>query len=84
MNDVENAAKQSAETAKSAIQTYQAKLMEIAKENMQFAFDFGQALSTVKSPTDFMNVTSEFTKKRFELFQRHTSELMALSSKSPV
>jgi hypothetical protein len=81
MNEIEGAAKQSAEAAKSNIQTYQVKLIEIAKENMQFALDFGQALGAVRSPTEFMIVTSDFTRKRLDLFQRHTSELIALSTK---
>lgn len=76
MNEIEGAAKQSAEAAKSNIQTYQVKLIEIAKENMQFALDFGQTLGAVRSPTEFM-----MARKRLELFQRHTSELMALSTK---
>jgi hypothetical protein len=81
MNEIEGAAKQSAEAAKSNIQTYQVKLIAIAKENMQFALDFGQTLSAVRSPTEFMMATSDFTRKRLELFLRHTSELMALSTK---
>ena len=31
---------------------------------MKFAFDFGQALTAVRSPMEFMSVTSDFTKKR--------------------
>jgi hypothetical protein len=37
------------------IEAYQAKLNEITKENERFAFDFGQALSAVRSPSGFMS-----------------------------
>jgi hypothetical protein len=55
MNDIESTAKHSAEAAKSIIEAYQAKLNEITKENERFAFDFGQALSAVRSPSGFMS-----------------------------
>jgi hypothetical protein len=84
MNDIENVASRSAEAAESTIQAYQVKLIDIAKENMQFAVDFAQALGLVRSPTEFMSLTSDFTKKRLELFQKHTAELMVLSTKASV
>jgi hypothetical protein len=87
MNDVENAAnemegaaKKAASEVKSAFEAYQEKLMEIAKENMAFAAEFGQAITGIRSSTDFMNVTNEFTQRRLDMFQRHTSELMAIST----
>jgi hypothetical protein len=46
---------------------------------MQFTFDFGQALTAVRSPSDLVTVTAEYSKKRWDMFQRHTTELMALS-----
>ncbi|MBV8747460.1 MAG: phasin family protein [Xanthobacteraceae bacterium] len=94
MNDVENVASEmegatktaaaearhAANEVKSAFEAYQEKLMEIAKENMAFAMEFGQAITAVRSPTDFLNVTNDFTRRRFELFQQHTSELMAVAT----
>ena len=76
MNDVENVASEmegatktaaaearhAANEVKSAFEAYQEKLMEIAKENMAFAMEFGQAITAVRSPTDFLNVTNDFTR----------------------
>ena len=58
---------------------YQAKLLEIAQANARFTFDYAQAVAKVRSPSEFMNVITEYTKKRVELFQRHTQELAALA-----
>ena len=79
-NEMEGAAKRTASEVKSAFEAYQEKLMEIASENMAFAAEFGQAITAVRSPTDFMNVTNEFTRRRFDMFQQHTSELMAIGT----
>ena len=94
MNDVENVANEmegvtqkaagearhAANEVRSAFEAYQEKLMEIARENMAFAMEFGHAITAVRSPTDFLNVTNEFTRRGFELFQQHTSELIAIAT----
>ena len=77
MTDFETAAKEAANTAKSALEAYQATWTNIAKENMQFAVEFGQALTTARTPSDLFDVTTEYSKKRFDAFQRHTKELMS-------
>jgi hypothetical protein len=79
MSDIIDHAKNASEAAKSMTEAYQAKLLEITNENIEFAMELGEALAAVRSPSDFMNVTTEYAKKRMELFQRHTQELLALS-----
>jgi hypothetical protein len=49
---------------------YQAKLLEMAQANMQFAFDFAQRLATIRSPVEFPSVIAEFTYKRIAMFHK--------------
>ena len=73
--------KQFAKNSSSVVGNYQAKMLEIAQENMKFAFEYGQAIASVKSPADFMSISTEYGQKRIEMFQRHTQELMGLAKK---
>ena len=59
------------------MQAYQAKLLEIAGANAQFAFEFGLRLSSIRSPTEFFGVITEFTNRRFDMFGQHSKELAA-------
>ena len=64
-------------SATANVQAYQAKLLEIAQANMQFAFDFGLRLATLRSPTEFFKVITEFTSRRVDMFAQHSKELAA-------
>jgi hypothetical protein len=59
------------------MQAYQAKLLEIAAANAQFAFEFGLRLATIKSPTEFFGVITEFTNRRIDMVGQHSKELAA-------
>jgi len=59
------------------MQAYQAKLLEIAGANAQFAFEFGLRLATIRSPTEFFGVITEFTSRRVDMFGQHSKELAA-------
>lgn len=56
---------------------YQAKLLEIAQANLQFAYEFGLRLATIKSPVEFFAVITEFTTRRIDMFGRHSKEMAA-------
>ena len=45
----------------------QAKLLDMAQANMRFAFEFSQALATVRSPFEFFDVIAKFTKRRADM-----------------
>jgi hypothetical protein len=53
------------------LQAYQAKFLDMALANMQFAFDFAQRLAAIRSPLDILGVTAEFTGKRIALLQKY-------------
>jgi Phasin protein len=62
------------------VRAFQGKLLEVANENMQFAFEFAQKLAAIRSPAEFLSVTAEFTSKRSAMFRRHSKELAELSA----
>jgi hypothetical protein len=59
------------------MQAYQAKLLEIARANVQLAFEFSLRLATIRSPTEFFGVITEFTNRRVDMFGQHSKELAA-------
>jgi len=59
------------------MQAYQGKLLEIAEANAQFAFEFGLRLATIRSPTEFFGVITEFTSRRVDMFGQQSKELAA-------
>jgi hypothetical protein len=68
-------------SATANVRAYQAKLLEMAQANMQFAFEFAQRLATIRSPVEFPSVIGEFTSKRIAMFRKHSTEMAELSSK---
>ena len=60
------------------LQAYQAKLLEVAQANMQFAFEFFQRLATVRSPFVLGALLAEFTGRRIIMTAKHSKELAAL------
>ena len=59
------------------MQAYQAKLLEMAGANAQFALEFSLRLATIRSPTEFFGVITEFTSRRVDMFGQHSKELAA-------
>jgi hypothetical protein len=63
--------------ATSNMQAYQAKLLEMAQANVQFAFELGLRLAAIRSATEFIAVITEFTSRRIDMFGQHSKELAA-------
>ena len=55
-------------SATANVRAFQAKLLEMAQANMQFAFEFAQRLATIRSPVEFL-----------ALFRKHSKEMAELS-----
>jgi hypothetical protein len=66
-------------SATTNVRAIQAKLLEVAEANMQFAFEFAERLATIRSPLEFLSVTAEFTSKRSAMFLKHSKEIAELS-----
>jgi phasin len=56
-----------------------AKMIEFARANSNAAFDYASKLLGVKSPSEFLEVSTEHARKRFEILSEQTKELTALS-----
>ena len=67
-------------SATANVRAYQAKLLEIAQANMQFAFEFAQRLAAIRSPVEFLSVIAEFTSKRISMFRKYSKEMAELST----
>ena len=67
-------------SATANVRAYQAKLLEMAQANIQFAFEFAQRLATIRSPVEFPGVIAELTGKRIAMFRQHSKEMAELLS----
>jgi len=68
-------------SATANVRAYQAKLLEMAQANMQFALEFAQRLATTRSPVEFLSVNTEFTSRRIDMFRKHWKEMAELSTR---
>lgn len=73
--------KNSYSTAVKGAQDYNAKVMEFANANTEATFAFAQKLSGVKSPSDFIELSTDHSRKQFETLTEQTKELAALAQK---
>jgi phasin len=73
--------KNSCSTAVKGVQDYHNKLLEFAQTNTNVAFDFAQKLFSVKSPSEFIDLSTEHARKQFETLTEQTKELAGLAQK---
>jgi phasin len=59
-----------------------AKVLEFARTNSNAAFDYGSKLLGVKSPTEFLEASTEHARKQFEVLSEQTKELAELGQKA--
>jgi phasin len=68
-------------TAAQGFKDSNAKVIEFARANSNAAFDFANELLGVKSPSEFIKLSTEQARKQFEVLSEQTKELTALSQK---
>jgi phasin len=73
--------KDSYSTAVKGAQDYNNKFIEFAHANTNAAFDFFQKLSGVKSPSDFVELSTEHASKQLETLAEQTKQLTALAQR---
>ena len=66
-------------TAIKGAQDYNNKVLEFTQANTKAAMDFVQMLSGVKSPSEFMELSTEHSRKQFEVLTQQSKELAALA-----
>jgi phasin len=73
--------KNSYSTAIKGAQDYNNKVLEFAQINTEAAFGFAQKLTDVKSPSDFIELSTEHSRKQYETLTEQTKELAALAQR---
>ena len=61
------------------MQDYNSKLLEFANANTKAAFDFAQRMSGVKSPSEFIELSTEHAQQQLTTLTEQTKELAALA-----
>jgi phasin len=68
-------------TAAQGFKDSNAKVIEFARTNSTAAFDFANKLLGVKSPSEFIEMSTEQARKQFDVLSAQTKELTALTQK---
>lgn len=68
-------------TAIKGAQDYNDKVIEFAHANSNAAFNFVQKLSGVKSPSEFLELSTEHARKQFEMLAEQAKQLTVLTQK---
>jgi phasin len=73
--------KNSFSTAAKGAQDYNTKVIEFVQTNTKATVDFVQKLSGVKSPSEFIELSTDHSRTQFETLTEQTKELAALAQK---
>ena len=68
-------------TASKGATDYGLKMIEIARANTDAMFDFTEALFTVKSPSEFVELSTKHARTQFETLAGQSKELAGLAQK---
>jgi phasin len=68
-------------TAAKGTADYNLKIIEIACTNIKTAFEYGEALMRVKSPSEFVALSTTHARKQLDTMIAQTNELTALAQK---
>ena len=69
-------------TAAKGVQDYNAKFIEFAQTNIGAAVAFFEQLRTVKSPSEFFELSTNHSRKQFETFTEQARQLATLGQKA--
>ena len=61
---------------------YNLKFIDIVRTNTRAAFDYVDQLLDVKSPSEFVELSTEYMRKQFDTVSAQTKELSALAQKA--
>jgi phasin len=65
------------------VQDYNNKLIEFTHANTKAAFDFAQRMSGVKSPAEFVELSTEHAQQQLTTLTEQTKQLAALAQQVP-
>jgi phasin len=66
-------------TALKGMQNYNSKVVEFSQDNTKSCVDFVQKLAGVKSPSEFIEVSTDYTRHQLETLAEQTKQLTALA-----
>ena len=69
-------------TATKGASDYGLKMIEVARENTNAAFDFSTQLMTVKSLSEMVELSTAHSRKQFETWTAQSKELVAIAQKA--
>jgi phasin len=69
-------------TATKGASDYGLKMIEVARENTNAAFDFATQLMTVKSLSEMVELSTAHSRKQFEALTAQSKELVAIAQKA--
>ena len=69
-------------TATKGASDYGLKMIEVARENTNAAFDFSTQLMTVKSLSEMVELSTAHSRKQFEAWTAQSKELVAIAQKA--
>jgi hypothetical protein len=81
MEETADRAKNSCLMAMEAAQHYNAKLFEFAKANNDAALNYAQELVDVRSPAEFIQITTRHAGAQIEVLAEQAKELMTLGQR---
>jgi hypothetical protein len=67
--------------ATQAAEVYRQKMFDFMKSNLNAALDYAEKLSAVKTPSEFIELSTSHARKQFETVTAQTTELSALARK---
>jgi len=70
------------EAAANRVTDYNLKLFEIARTNTRAAFDYAHELLGVKSPSEFIELSTAQMRKQFEILSMQSKDLCALAQET--
>jgi phasin len=76
-----NLIQSSCTTAFEGVQAYNKNLVEFTRANTTAAFDFVQKLYGIKSPSEFIELSTEHARRQTEALTGQTEQLRALAQK---
>jgi phasin len=80
-SETASALEQGYANATQAAKDYNLKLMEIARANLNASFDLARDLALVRSPSEFVEVSSAHARKQFEALTQQAKELGDLAQR---
>ena len=81
-SEAADAMKDCCSTAARGAQEYNDKLIEFTQVNTNAAFEYTQKLFGVKSPSDFVEISSEQARQQFERLAEQTRQLATLTQQA--